>query len=349
MPSDMMRAAVLYRAKDLRLEKRQRTAPGPGEVEVRVRAVGVCGSDVHYYEDGRIGENTITTPLSPGHEMAGTVEKIGVGVNDLQPGQPVAVEPGRACGACRYCLAGKYNLCLDMRFCGTPPTHGAYSEYFTTARPFVHPVPESMSMAEAAMIEPLAVAVHAVDYVHIRSLDSVAVLGCGSIGLLVMRCAKIAGAGRLWCVDRLAERLELARSTYGADEALNQDETDVVETILGGTDGLGVEFAFEAAGSPQTFQQALDVTRPGGTAVLIGICSEDQVPLELHKARRKELTIQMARRFRFTYPRAIELAASGRVDLASLVTHRFPLDEIEKAFALVNEYRDGVVKAVIEV
>jgi L-iditol 2-dehydrogenase len=318
-------------------------------VEVKVRAVGVCGSDVHYYEDGRIGKNAITAPLSPGHEVAGIVERLGAGVDDLKPGCPVAVEPGRACGECIYCVGGKYNLCVAMRFAGTPPTHGAYSEYFTTDRRFVHPVPETMTMAEAAMIEPLAVAVHAVDYVHVRSGDPLVVLGCGSIGLLVAGCARVAGAGRIWCVDKIAGRLELARSKYGATETLDQDECDVVRSIVEAEGGLGARFAFEAAGSAQTFQQALDVTRPGGTVVLIGICSGEEVPLDLHEARRKELVIQMARRFRFTYPRAIELAASGRVDVASLITHRFTLDRVEEAFALVSEYGDGVVKAVVEV
>ena len=340
-----MKAAVLQKIQVLTIEERPQPHPGPGEVSVRVRAVGVCGSDVHYYQDGRIGTQVVTAPLVLGHECAGEIAEIGEGVTDRHVGQRVAVEPGVPCRHCDMCKIGKYNLCYDMVFLGTPPIDGAYREYVVTAADFAHPIPDSMRLDQAAMCEPLAVGLHAVNLSGMKPGDSVAVLGAGSIGLYTLQCAMTAGAGATFVTDPLRYRLDIAKR-LGAGRTLAPEEA--TEAIMEATGGSGVDVVFEAAGALDTPQQCFDIAARGGTVVFIGICSRDVQEVQFGIARRKELTIKLVRRFANVYPRSVALAAGGRVDLQCAITHHFPLGDIAEAFRLVENYEDGVVKAIIE-
>jgi len=343
-----MKSAYLLKAGAMEIREEPRPEPGEGEVLLRVRAVGVCGSDVHYYREGRIGDNAVTRPLIIGHEFAGQVEAVGPGYHGpLEPGARVAVEPGVACGTCWWCLRGQYNLCPDIRFCGTPPVHGAYRECMAYPARWCWPLPDNLDYAEGAMIEPLAVGVHAVDEGRPQAGDSVLIVGAGSIGLTVLQVAKASGVSQAMVSEPLPYRRELARQ-LGADTVIDPNAEDVVETARALTLGRGADVTFEAAGAEDTYQVCIDGVRRGGVAVFIGIPAVDRISLNIHEARRKGITIKNLRRFVHTYPRAIRLVASGAVDVKALVTHTFPLERITEAFELVAAYGDGVLKAVIE-
>jgi len=321
--------------------------PADDEVLIRVESSGVCGSDVILYSQGRIGDNVVTEPHVLGHEFCGTVAEMGANVTHREIGMRVAVEPSFPCRTCEFCRAGRYNICPHLRFMGLPPTRGAYAEYATVPHDFAHPVPETMSTDAAAMVEPLAVAVHAVELAELRPGDTVAVLGLGPIGLLTATVARISGAGTVYGTDLLPYRLERSRD-YGVDVPINAGELDPIEAIRGATNGRGVDVAFEAAGAIETPHQAVELVKPGGVVVMIGICEQEEIPLGFTPARRKELVIKWCRRFVRSFPRAIELASSRSVNLDALVTHRFPLEKAGEAFELVASYADGVLKATIE-
>lgn len=344
-----MKVARLYRAHDLRVEKADPPGPpGPGEVQVRMKAVGVCGSDVHYYSQGRIGSAVVEKPLIMGHEPAGVIAAVGAGVETLQVGQRVAVEPAQSCGACEPCREGHPNLCPQVRFFGTPPVDGAYCERVNVPAPNVFLLPDTLSDAEGALLETLGIGLHAVDLSHLRAGQTVAVFGTGPVGLVTLAVARTAGATRLFAVDLLPWRLEIARQ-LGADQTFVAGETDPAAAIWEATRGRGVDVALEAAGAAETPQQCAEVVKIGGTVVIIGIPADDSLSFQHTTVRRKGLTIKLCRRMKHTYPRAIDLMASGRIDLKPLLTHTFPLERIGEAFDLVEGYRDGVVKAVIAI
>lgn len=321
--------------------------PQPGEVLVKVRAVGVCGSDVHYYLQGRIGENVATEPHIMGHEFAGEVAELGPGVQGLCVGQMVAVEPAISCGQCEMCREGHPNLCLHIRFMSVPPDQGALAEYVVVERERCFPLPEGLTAEDGAMLEPLGVALHAMRLAKMLVGDSVAVVGCGPIGLLALQLARVSGAVTLFATDRHDYRLGYARR-YGAGTVVNVDREDPVVRLAQVTEGRGADLVIEAAGSAEGPEQAIRLARNGGKVLLIGIPAENEFTLTASTARRKGLTIKMVRRMKHTYPRAIALAQAGMVDLRSMVTHRFPLEETGRAFELVAEEGDGVVKAMVE-
>jgi L-iditol 2-dehydrogenase len=337
-------------------------APGAGEAIIAIRAVGICGSDLHTYLDGRIGSTSVRQPLIPGHEFAGVVEAVGDGgvdglFNPLRPGTAVAVDPLQPCGACELCRTGYPNLCLDHKFCGLSPTDGAMCQWMLVPARTCFPIGDETApaivpdvapdFAQAALLETLGVALHAVDLAHIKLGDTVAILGAGPIGLCILQAARLAGASRVFVIDQLDWRLELARQ-FGA-EIISYRGQDPVEPLLRLTAGRGVDVGIEAAWADRSIQQAADMTRNGGRLVLVGIPADDQIILRHSTARRKGLTIRMARRMKHAYPRAIGLARSGKIDLGRLITHRFPLERAAEAFALNARYEPGVVKLVIDV
>ena len=342
-----MRAAVLHGIGDLRIERLADPVPADGELLVRVRSTGVCGSDVHYYARGCIGDVVVTPPHILGHETAGEVVGITDNVAGFQVGDKVAVEPGIPCGQCPLCRTGRYNLCPDVKFLGHPPTPGAYQELIAYPATWCHRIPQSLSFDDGAMIEPLAIAVFAIDEAPVRSGDTVAVFGCGPVGLLIMQVARAAGAGKILVSEPIKERRQFAMN-LGADAAFDPQDDNVVASILEATDGEGVDLSVEAAGAPDTYAQAIDVARRDGTALLVGIPEEDAVTIPIHTARRRAITIVNLRRFRWTYPRAIDLVTRKEVDVRSMATHRFALNDIDQAFQLVRNYDDGVIRAMIE-
>jgi L-iditol 2-dehydrogenase len=343
-----MRAALLHGIRDLRFEALPRPTPGPGEVLLKVATVGTCGSDVHYYVKGRIGDQVVSDPIIMGHEFSAWVVEPGEGVDGLQVGQLVAVEPAISCGKCESCEQGHPNLCPDVIFCGTPPVDGVFCEYTVKPAENCFPLPSEFGPVEGALLEPLGIAIHAVDLAHLRPGQTVAVLGAGPIGLLIAAVAKASGASEIYMTEPLAYRRRFALD-YVADVALNPYEADIVAAIKHMTNGRGVDVAFEAAGAPETCDQAAAVARIGGKVIVAGIPSEDTMTFAASTTRRKGLTIKLVRRMKHTYPRAIRLVQTGMVDVKPLATHAFPLERIAEAFEMVAAYDDGVLRAMIQV
>jgi len=342
-----MKAAKWFAPRDIRLVDVEKPVPKPHEALVRVRSTGVCGSDLHYYEEGRIGSTVITEPIALGHEYAGVVEGVGAEADPGLVGKRVAVEPGIPCLECEWCRKGHYNVCLDLQFPGGPPYDGALCEYVAVHAGFCFPIPDSMDLPAAAMMEPLAVAVHTVELAHVRPGETAAVLGLGPIGLLTAQVAKLAGIQHLFGTDLLDYRVECGKR-HGADFAFNAAAMDTVETIMRETDGRGVDVAFDCARSAETPGIACRIVRPAGRGVLTGISGQRDGVFPVDVARRKELTLTWCRRFRFNYPTAIGLAGSGKVDVRSLVTHSFPLERTGEAFELVSDAGDNVLKVSID-
>ncbi|KAA9378395.1 alcohol dehydrogenase catalytic domain-containing protein [Microbispora cellulosiformans] len=335
-----VRAARLHKVGDIRLSDEPPPVPGPGESLVRVTAVGLCGSDLHWYAEGGIGDAVLDTPLVVGHEIAGVIE------GGPRDGTRVAVDPAIPCARCSVCATGYGNLCPDVRFAGHGTLDGGLRERMAWPDDLLHPLPAALSDADGAMLEPLGVAIHTVDLGHVPLGSPVAVVGCGPIGLLVIRLARLAGAGAVVAVDPLPHR-RAAALRYGADLALPPEAAEPgVWREADGPAGLGVRVAFEVAGDDHAVRLAMTAVRPGGRVVLAGIPDEDVTSFPASLARRKGLTIALVRRMNLTYPRAIKLAADGLVDLSALVTERFPLTATAEAFAAAVSRRG--LKVLVE-
>jgi len=348
-----MKAVRLHGPADLRVDEVPRPGrPGPGQVLLRVKAVGICGSDMHSYRDGRIGDVVFEKPLIVGHEFTGVVEAVGPDAADgefrtLRPGTRVAVDPAQPCGRCSRCEQGDPNLCENLHFTGLYPDSGALCEFMLVPSRTCFPIPDTIDDATAVMLEPLAVALHTLDLAKVRVGKSVAVIGAGPIGLCILQLAKLSGANPVLVSERLPWRLDLA-GRFGAI-AINCTQADPVKAVLEATAGRGADVAIEAAWSDSSVQQAAEMLRLGGRLVVVGIPADDRLTLKHGTARRKGLTIMMVRRTKHCYPRAISLVERGVVELRSLVTHRFPLALAPEAFALNARYADGIVKAVITI
>jgi L-iditol 2-dehydrogenase len=346
-----MLAARLHGPRDLRVERVPRPGPpGRGQALVRVRATGICGSDLHSYQDARIGDTPIQGPLILGHEFAGVVELVGPDSMDghfepLRTGTRVAVDPAQPCGRCEGCEQGHPNLCRRLHFCGNYPDGGSLCEWMHMPARSCFPIPRAMDFETAALLEPLGVALHAVDLAKLRIGRSVAILGAGPIGLLILQLARLAGADPVFLTDKLPWRLTLGKR-WGA-VPIRMDQGNAVERVLRETNGRGVDVAIEAAWGDGSVGDAAEMARLGGRLVLVGIPSEDRLTMKHSTARRKGLTIAVSRRMKHVYPRAMRLVGSDAVDLSGLVTHRFRLRQAEEALALNVAYRDRVVKVMV--
>ncbi len=343
-----MRVAVLERQNVMSMQERQRPAPGPGEVLVRVHRVGVCGSDVHYYTHGRIGGFIVEKPIVLGHEMAGVIEDAGAGVDRKRIGERVAVEPGVPDRTCEWCRRGRYNLCPNVEFMATPPFDGALADYIVTPADFAFALPENVSLDEGALMEPLSVGVYAIHRSGIKAGETVAVFGAGPIGLVTLQVARAAGAGAITVIDLEPGRLDTAKR-LGATTTINAKDVNAVETLLAQTGGRGVDIVFEAAGNARTAGDAVRIAKRGGRVVMIGLPPEDNFPYPLVHAMAREIDIFTVFRYANVYPAAIALVAEGRVETKSLITHRFPLEQAENALQLSDSRADGVIKAMVEV
>jgi L-iditol 2-dehydrogenase len=302
---------------------------------VRVTAVGICGSDLHWWDEGAIGDAKLTHPLVLGHEGAGVIAE------GPRAGQRVAIDPAipcETCRACRACRDGYRNLCYRLKFSGHGDTDGMMREFMAWPTTALHPLPDRVSDADGAMLEPLGVAIHSVDLGHLPFGGTASVIGCGPIGLLLIEVLKVAGASSVLAVEPLAHRREAAER-LGADEVADPAAFD--EALR-----AGVDVAFEAAGNNEGVELAMASVRPGGRVVLVGIPGDDVIRFGASLARRKGLTIAMVRRMNEVYPRAISLAERGVVDLGSVVTSRTGLGEIPAAFGAAAR-RTGL-KAIIE-
>jgi L-iditol 2-dehydrogenase len=322
-----VRAARLHERGKIALGDEERPEPADGMSLVRVTDVGLCGSDLHWFAEGGIGDERIgERPLVLGHEIAGVVE------SGPLMGIPVALDPAIPCGDCVLCLRGQRNLCPTVRFAGHGQYDGGLREFMTWPTELLHPLPGTMTTTEGAVLEPLGVALHALDLSGLRTGSTAAVIGCGPIGLLLVQLAVVAGAARVLAVDPLEHRRQAALG-FGAALALAPEDLAGPRAIVDAVGLLGVDVAFEVAGVNDAVERAIAVTMPGGRVVLIGIPEGDTTSFRASVARRKGLTLMMVRRMKAdVYPRGIRLVEQGRVDALSVVTHRFPLDRVEHAF-----------------
>jgi L-iditol 2-dehydrogenase len=318
--------------------------PGPGEILLKLRSVGICGSDMHWYTDGNIYGYPASYPQILGHEPAGEVAVIGSGVTGLKPGDRVSIEPTVSCGHCEYCLGGHHNNCVRGLFMGSPQLPGLLREYATIPAHNATLVPESFSYTQASLIEPVAVIMHMLEMVEIRAGDSVAVLGAGPMGLLAAAVARKAGATQVLVADRLPHRIQMALD-QGATAAVPIGQ--LREAVLDKTRGRGVDIAIDAAGAAETINTALAVTRLGGTFVLIGIPNHVPVGVDLYSLQAKEIRFQPVKRSNHRSEPAIALLAAGAIPEA-IVTHRVSLEQTPEAFQMLAEYRDGIGKLAVE-
>ena len=349
-----MRVARLYGPKDIRIQSADSPpAPQAGEVTLNIKTVGLCGSDLHMYATGRIGCTRAVKPFILGHEFMGEVAALGADARDgrhqpLQLGQRVAVEPAVSCWRCELCENGHPNLCPNHIFYGLFPEDGALREQMTVSARNCFPMPASLSDDVGPLLETLGVAIHAIDLSKIRVASRVAVIGAGPVGLLIAQLAALAGASQVFSFDKLDWRVHKARE-WGATHVGNVEQHDPVQVVMDATDGRGVDAAIEAAWADDSIQQAADMLRNGGRLVLVGIPPDDQLALKHSVARRKGLTIIMSRRMKHTYPRAFDLATSGKVKLEELVSHRYDLAQTAAAYASSAAYEAGIHKVILRV
>jgi L-iditol 2-dehydrogenase len=320
-----MRASVLRGARDVVVESRPRPQPGPDEVLVRVSSVGVCGSDIHYYEHGRIGHFVVESPLVLGHEASGVIEEVGSAVERLSSGQRVSIEPGTPDLTCTECLAGRYNLCPDMRFFATPPIDGAFAEYVVVHAAFAHPIPDNMSDDAAALLEPLSVGVWACRKGGVTAGSRVLITGAGPVGLVSLQTALAFGAAEVFVSDINPSRLDVAKQ-LGASRTIDPSESGVAAL------GLTPDVLLECSGFPPAIADGVRALGRAGRAVLVGM-GGDEIPLPLSAIQERELTVTGTFRYANTWPTAIGLVASGRVDLDRLVTGSYGLDQVEEALS----------------
>jgi L-iditol 2-dehydrogenase len=313
-------------------------------VLLHTRAVTICASDIHVYAEGNVGGVSWDRPFVPGHEAAAVVEDSNG--TSLAPGMPVVVDPAVPCGGCDMCGMGNFHLCRDLKFLDLPPVNGAMRELFAWPAAQVLPLPTSLEVMDAPLIEPLSVAVHACELASSLGGATVLVAGCGAIGLLTLQVARVWGAKTVIATDPIPERLALA-GKLGADVTVQVGAKDPMEEVMGITDGRGADVSFEAAGPLEALQQCLDVLRPGGEVVVIGIPSEDEYRLSASQLRRYELTMRLVRRQNGNFGQAISLARDGKVQLGPLLTHRFPVERVQEAFALAERKGEGAVRVAV--
>ena len=333
------------------MELRQAPAPrlsGPRDVLLRVDTLGVCGSDIHYYTQGAIGSGPATFPQLLGHELAATVAETGAEVQNLRPGQRVAVDPLVACGECDQCRAGRKHTCRKQQFLGNPgQLPGALVEYLVMPAACCSPVPDSLNDDEAALVEPLSIGVYAAQLAQLKPGARVGIVGSGPIGLCTLLAVRAQAQAAVYATDLVDERLAVARAC-GAAWTGNPRREDVVAAVRC-LEPLGMDAVFECAGEQEAIDQSLELLKPGGTLLIVGIPELDRISLNINLMRRNELRIINVRRQNECVERAIELIAGGRVDVRPLVTHHFRLEETARAFELVSARRDGVVKAIIRI
>lgn len=339
-----MKAAVLYGVRDLRLEDVPKPEISDNEVLIRVNACGICGTDIHIYR----GEWKTNTPIILGHEFSGVIADVGREVKGLNIGDPVVAEPNIPCGSCYFCRMSERNyFCENLEATGVT-VNGAFAEYVKVVASNVYKLPKGYNLDEAALIEPLACCVRGIDQAKIKIGDTVAIIGAGPVGLILLQLALQSGASMVIQTDMEDSRLRLAKE-LGADHTINVTEEDPVESIKELTGGYGVDVAIEAVGKPEAITQAMRATQRGGRLVIFGVSPEDAVwkvrPFELYD---KELTIKTSYRSPYTFQRAVKIAVSGRVRLKTLISHIFKIDKVHRAFEVAEKRLEGAVKVLVK-
>lgn len=343
-----MKVAVMEGIGKMGYTRRPVPAPKAGEVLVKVEYVGICGSDLHYYESGAIGNYVVEPPFVLGHEAGGTVVALGEGVTHLSVGDRVALEPGKTCGQCEFCRSGRYNLCPDVVFFATPPVDGVFQEYVAHEAALCFKLPDNVSTLAGALIEPLSVGFHAAKQGGAAPGQVAVVTGAGCIGLVTMMALKALGVDKVYVSDVLQNRLQKALE-LGADGIINAAEEDVTEAVLRLTDGRGCDLAIETAGTEITARQCVHMTKKGSTIVLVGYSRTGEVTLPMSLALDKELTFRTVFRYRHIYPEAIAAVAEGRVNVEGIATHFFDFDDLQNAMDRSLQDKAEIVKAVVRI
>jgi L-iditol 2-dehydrogenase len=341
-----MKAAVMHKPLDVRIEELPVPEVGPDEVLVKVMAVGVCGSDVHYYEHGRIGPYVVRKPIILGHECAGIVAACGEKVTRFEPGDRVAIEPGVTCGRCDYCKQGRYNLCPDVQFLATPPFNGAFVQYIKHREDFLFPIPDELSFEEAALNEPFSVGIHALNRAGFRPGQTVAVIGLGPVGLMAVAAAKAFGAQQIIGSDMEINRLEAA-GKLGATDVIHAGKGSVSEEIKRLTGGVGVDVVLETAGHPIAIQTAMQSLRRGGKLSIVGLPPDPEVSLNVPHICDNEIDIYGIFRYANTYPQGIRFLASGIPGIQDLMTDRYNLEQTGDALDRAMTNKKGSLKVMV--
>ena len=343
-----MRTAVMTELGKVEIQQRPIPVPKEREVLVKIDYVGICGSDLHYFEKGRIGDFIVKYPFVLGHEASGEVVSVGKKVTHLKIGDRVAMEPGKTCGKCEACKSGKYNLCNDVIFFATPPVDGVFQEYVAHEADLCFKLPENVSNMEGALVEPLAVGIHAANQGGAHMGQTAVITGAGCIGLVTLLALKASGVTNVIVVDIAEKRLEKA-TELGASSVINGKKKDVVAEIMRLTNGKGCDLGIETAGSEITAGQQIRAAKKGATIVQVGYSANGNMCLPMGIALDKELTIKTVFRYRNIYPMAIEAISSGKINIKEIVTNEYRLDDIQNALDSCINNKEEIVKGVIKI
>lgn len=319
----------------------------PKDVLVKIKAVGICGSDIHFYEDGKIGDMVLDMPAILGHESAGEVVEVGSQVTNVKPGDRVAVEPQRACWECEYCLRGEYHLCRSMEFMSAP-SEGAFVEYAVRPANMCFKLPDSMSYGQGAMIEPLSVALQSLHRGNVCGGQTVAILGAGPIALAILMACKVFGCTHIFVTDLVDYRLDKAMQ-MGATQVINIKNTDYTEEILKATGGRGVDVVFDTTAHESTYRTFHKIAIRGGYLVLVGMGADEYYEVNIAAIRDNENVLTGVFRYQNSYRKAIDLVESDLCDVTQLISHTMPIEKIEEAIKMVHDKADGVIKVLIEI
>lgn len=342
-----MKAAVMNKVGEIKLETLDIPTPKDDQVLVKIKHVGICGSDVHYFEHGRIGDFVVRDPIILGHESAGEVVEVGRNVKHLKVGNKVTLEPGYTCGKCEYCKTGRYNLCPDVVFMATPPYNGAFVEYVAYPADMAFKLPENMDTVEGALIEPLAVGLHAARTADAHIGQTAVVLGAGCIGLVTLMSLKAMGVSEVYVSDVIEKRLDKALEC-GATGVIRADKEDTVEAINKLTNGQGADLVFETAGNKITTKQTVNLVKRGGKIVLVGMAPDATIDYDFISLISKEASISTVFRYRNLYPTGIKAVSSGLIPIRKIVTNFFKFEDTQYAMKYSVENARDMVKGVIE-
>lgn len=343
---ETMKVAVMKKIGEMGYEERPIPQVRKHEVLVKLEYVGICGSDLHYYEHGGIGDYIVKPPFVLGHEPGGTVVEVGEEVTHLKVGDRVALEPGKTCGKCEFCKTGRYNLCPDVVFFATPPYDGVFQEYVAHEADLCFKLPENVSTLSGALIEPLAVGMHAANQGEAQAGQTAIITGAGAIGLVSLLALKYKGISEVIVIDIMQKRLDKAIE-LGATHVINASEVDAVKKVIEITKGKGCDLAIETAGTEITTNQLIHMVKKGANIVLVGYGKSGLMNLEMSLALDKEITFKTVFRYRHIYPMAIDAAASGKIDLEKIVTNFFDFDDIQHAMDQSVKNKQDIVKAVV--
>lgn len=343
---ETMKSAVMINKQEIEVQSVPMPEITCDEVLIRVKAVGICGSDLHYYEMGKIGDVEVEMPFVLGHEAAGVVVQTGEAVENVKEGDRVAIEAGVPCMECEFCRQGRYNLCPDLKFLATPPIDGVFSEYVAYPAKWVYPLPEGMTEIEGALIEPLAVGMHAAEISEAQLGDTAFIFGCGCIGLMTLKALKSRGVSQIYMCDVVTSRMEKAVE-LGATAVFHGAEDDIVSAVRKATQERGVDCVFEMTGSPKCLDKTADVMKAGGMIVLVGLGSEGRMVFDFEKLIWKEGRIATCFRYRNIYPKAIRAISAGLIQVEDVISDIVSLEEVPEAMKVNISNKGNTIKTVI--